>query len=184
VIEEEELRQLRDTVRHLKDRQDILDCIVREARGRDRHDEALTASCYWPEGGDEHGPAVTPAAEYPARANAGHAAFFAANCHNITNHSCEIVGDTAYCESYVIGGLLSPDEQVCKLACGRYIDQMERRGGEWRILRRRSTVEMVVEGDASWLHSPMVAGFLRGTRGPDDISNQRPVMFDGSGRRW
>ena len=92
---EEELRELRATVRHLKDRQDILDCIIRESRGRDRHDAALTASCYWPEGGDEHGPAMTPATEYPERANAGHAAFFEANQHNLANHVCEIDGDTA-----------------------------------------------------------------------------------------
>lgn len=181
---EEELRELRATVRHLKDRQDILDCIVRESRGRDRHDAALTASCYWPEGGDEHGPSMTPALEYPERANAGHAAFFTANQHNLANHSCEIDGDTAYCETYVVGGLLSLDETVCKVAMGRYMDQMQRRNGEWRILNRRSTVEMAVEGDATWLASDAVKGFLRGSRDEADVSYQRPISFDGSGRRW
>ncbi len=58
---ESELAQLRSTVQYLKDRQDILDCIVREARGRDRQDVELTASCYWPEGSDEHGAIITPA---------------------------------------------------------------------------------------------------------------------------
>lgn len=61
---EEELRELRATVRHLKDRQEILDCIIRESRGRDRHDTELTASCYWPDGGDEHGPEPVSATEY------------------------------------------------------------------------------------------------------------------------
>lgn len=181
---EEELRELRATVRHLKDRQEILDCIVRESRGRDRHDTELTASCYWPDGGDEHGPSPMPATEYPELANKGHAAFFAANQHNLANHSCQIDGDTAYCETYVVGGLLSLDGQTCKVAMGRYMDQLQRRNGEWRILNRRSTVEMVVEGDATWLASDAVKGFLKGTRDRTDVSYQRPIVFDGSGRRW
>ena len=93
---EEEVRQLRATVGLLKDRQDILDCIVRESRGRDRHDAELTASCYWPEGADEHGPVPFPATEYPEIANLGHAGAFAANQHNLANHICEIDGDTAF----------------------------------------------------------------------------------------
>lgn len=182
--ESEELAQLRAVVRHLKDRQDILDCITREARGRDRQDEAITASCYWPEGFDEHGPMITPAPDYPARANAGHARFFAATAHNLTNHSCEIDGDTATAETYVVGGLLAQDEQTARLACGRYIDRLERRNGEWRILHRRCTVEIVVEGSAEWLHSPAVKGFLRGEWSRDDVSYQRPVTVGTDGRRW
>jgi hypothetical protein len=181
---ESELAQLRSTVQYLKDRQDILDCIVREARGRDRQDVELTLSCYWPEGSDEHGPIITPAPDYPARANAGHAAFFTATSHNITNHTCEIVGDTAYCESYVVGGLLSLDQQTCKIAPGRYVDTLERRNGEWRILIRRTTVDMAIEGDASWLHSKAVSGFLKGIWSKDDPSYRRPNLPGPKDQRW
>lgn len=176
--------ELRATVRQLKDRQDILDCITREARGRDRHDVALTRSCYWDDGFDEHGPHITPAPDYPERANAGHAAFFAATSHNITNHSCEIDGDTAHCETYVVGGLLSGDMQTCKIAPGRYIDRLERRDGEWRILYRRCIVDMVIEGSAQWLASPEVRGFLKPTWNKSDISYQRPVEVGSDGARW
>lgn len=179
-----ELDELRATVGHLKDRQDILDCIMREARGRDRQDEALTASCYWPEGFDEHGPMITSALDYPARANAGHGAFFSMTSHSITNHSCDIAGDTATCESYVVGGLLSKDGLTCKISPGRYIDQMERRNGEWRILYRRTIVDMVVEGDAGWLASPAIKGFLKGTWDRDDVSYVRPVKVGSDGARW
>ena len=172
------------TVRWLKDRQQIYDLIVREARGRDRHDVELTASCYWPDGFDEHGPHITPAPDYPARANAGHAMFFAATSHNITNHSCEIDGDTAHCETYVVGGLLSQDEATCKIAPGRYIDRLERRGGEWRILHRRCIVDMAIEGSAEWLTSPAIAGFLKPRWSREDISYQRPVVVGTDGKRW
>ena len=181
---ETEIKQLRDTVQYLKDRQEILDCIIREGRGRDRHDTALTASAYWEDGADEHGPVVTPALHYPERANAGHAAAFSATSHNITNHSCEIDGDTAYCETYVVGGLLSLDQKTCRIVPGRYVDQLERRNGEWKILLRRTLIDMAIEGDASWLESPALAGFLKGLWSKEDPSYQRPVRLDPADARW
>jgi hypothetical protein len=181
---ESEIKELRNRIQHLQDRQDILDCIMREARGRDRQDIELTAGCYWEDGVDEHGPVITRAPDYPARANAGHAAFFSATSHNITNHSCEIDGDTAYCESYVVGGLLSLDQKTCKIAPGRYIDQLERRNGEWRILIRRTVIDMAVEGDASWLQSRAIAGFLKGLWNKDDASYRRPNRLNPDDKRW
>src|SRR5438445_780496 len=47
---EAQIEQIRRTLQNLEDRQAILDCLVREARGRDRHDAAMTASCYWDDG--------------------------------------------------------------------------------------------------------------------------------------
>ena len=98
----------------MKDRQDILDCLTREARGRDRHDAELTASCYWEDGEDEHGLSITPGPHYGEKANAGHRAVFSGNSHNLTNHTCQIDGDVAYCETYVMGGLLSLDQKPAR----------------------------------------------------------------------
>jgi SnoaL-like domain len=181
---ESELRQMRDRIQYLQDRQEILDCIMREARGRDRQDVDLIASCYWDDGVDEHGPVVTRAPDYPARANAGHAAFFSATSHNITNHTCEIQGDVAYCESYVVGGLLSLDQTTCKIAPGRYIDQLERRNGKWRIAIRRTVIDMTVEGDASWLQSRAISGFLKGLWNKEDPSYRRPNTLNAADKRW
>ncbi len=179
-----ELAELRRRTDALQDRQQILDCIMREARGRDRQDVELSASCYWPEGFDEHGPVITPLPDFPARANWGHAKFFSATMHNIATHNCEIEGDTAHCETYVIGGLLSADQQTMKLAPGRYFDRLEKRGEEWRILYRRCTVEMSLEGSAEWVHSPAVKGFLRSVWSKEDVSYQRPIEVGSDGVRW
>jgi hypothetical protein len=181
---DEEFVQMQATLRHLKDRQDILDCIVREARGRDRFDAALTSSCYWEDGADEHGRFLSPGPVYGERANAGHRGAFSANSHNLTNHLCEIEGDVANCETYVLGALLSLDQKTCKIAAGRYFDYLERRNGVWKILRRRGTVDMVVEGDASWLHAPAIKGFMKGQRSTSDPSYQRPIEFDSAHERW
>jgi hypothetical protein len=181
---EEEIKQLRSMLQQVKDRQDILDCITREARGRDRHDAALTASCYWEEGTDEHGAFIIPGPLYGEKANAGHRAAFSGNSHNLTNHTCDIEGDVAYCETYVVGGLLSLDQTNCKIALGRYIDQLERRRGIWKIAVRRTVIDMVCEGDASWLQSAAIAGFLKGVRSDNDPSYRRPVRPDPADERW
>src|SRR5580698_399181 len=131
---EQEFEELKATVRYLKDRQDILDCIQRESRARDRQDVDMIASCWWEDGVDEHGPIVTKAPAYPAKANAGHSANFSMTSHNITNHLCTIEGDTAYCESYVIGGLFWLNGKTTTIAFGRYLDQLERRQDQWRIV--------------------------------------------------
>lgn len=182
--EQTQIDELWRTVRELKDRQDILDCIVRESRGRDRHDSELIASAFWPDGADEHGSTVTPAAEYADWANAGHAAYFSATSHNLTNHSCEIVGDTAFCETYVIGCLLFKDGNRCQMVPSRYIDQLERRGGQWRIMTRRTVIDMAAEGDASFLTSGALAGMLKGSWSHEDASYQRPVIAGSEGERW
>jgi hypothetical protein len=169
-------------VQYLMDRQDILDCVMREARGRDRHDVDLIASCYWDNAINERGHAVTPARDYPDAANAAHAAGFAATSHSITNHFCEIEGDVAYCESYCVGGLLSKDLLTCRIVPSRYIDHFERRNGEWRIKLRRTVIDMVAEGDASWLRA--IPGFLKGLPSKDDVSYQRPPRSDPADVRW
>lgn len=179
-----DLEDLKATIILLKDRQDILDVIHRESRGRDRQDVELIAACWWPEGTDEHGPVITSAPDYPARANWGHGRFFSATMHNLTTHTCEVDGHTAHSETYVIGTMLSADKQSMKIAPGRYFDRLEKRGNEWRILYRRCTVEMSMDGPSDWVHGPLVKGFLRSVWSKEDKSYQRPIEVGDDGERW
>jgi hypothetical protein len=181
---EAEFKKLKSTVQHLKDRQDILDCIQRESRARDRQDAEMISSCWWEDGVDEHGPNVTKAPEYAARANREHGNFFNMTSHNITNHLCEIKGDTAYCESYVIGGLFWLNGKTTTIAFGRYLDQLERRQDQWRIVTRRCTIEMTADADATWVYSKAVKGFLKALWGKDDPSYERPIISKPDGVRW
>ncbi len=188
---EADLSDLAKTVGYLKDRQDILDCIVRECRARDRQDVEQIASCWWEDGVDEHGAVVSFAPDYPARANAGHKAAFHMTSHNITNHLCELDGDVAYCESYVIGGLRWLDGEKTSIAFGRYIDQLEKRPNakgvsEWRIKTRRCTIEMTADADPDWVHSDAIKGFLKPLWSKEDPSYERPITWKprDKGVRW
>jgi hypothetical protein len=181
---EQKLEELMKTVQQLKDRQDILDCIQRECRARDRQDLTQIASCWWEDGVDEHGPVITRAPDYPAKANLGHGMNFHMTSHNITNHICELDGDTAYCESYVLGGLFWLDGKTTTIAMGRYLDQMERRNGEWRLAVRKCTIEMTGDTDASWVYSKNVKGFLKARWDGQDPSYERPFVASTDGLRW
>ncbi len=183
---DQELAQLKATVAYLKDRQDILDCIQRESRARDRQDVAQIAGCWWEDGVDEHGGVVTFAPDYPEKANKGHTMNFNFTSHNITNHLCDLDGDTANCESYVIGGLAWQDGKSTTIAIGRYLDRLEKRGGEWRIMVRRCTIEATADCDGTWVHSKNVQGFLKGLWSKDDPSYERPYSWKPreEGVRW
>jgi len=182
----EELEALRRDVRYLKDRQEILDCIARHARGHDRHDVDMLTEAYHEDGTDEHGHAINQGPKYAQWANAIHAAGSKLHTHNITTHTCEIEGDVAHCESYVMVALLNKDEVSARVISGRYIDRLERRNGKWKIALRRSTVDVLISGDASILKAPLFTqqGYAKGTWDKRDVSYQRPLRLDDPPERW
>jgi hypothetical protein len=172
-----EIEQLQRDVQHLLDRAAILDCIASHARGSDRHDAELLSSTYLDEGVDVHGATVNAGAEYAAWANQVHAATAQNHLHNITTHTCEIDGDEAHTESYVMVTLLAPDATTATVMCGRYVDRLERRDGRWRIAVRRATVELAYTADARLLQSKyfVAQGYEHGTRDGGDLSYERPL---------
>lgn len=177
---DDDLDQLRRDVQYLLDRTAILDCIADHARGCDRHDVELLTGTYHDDGVDEHGHAVTPGPEYAEFMNAVHAASTQNHTHNITTHTCEIDGDEAHAESYVLVALLAPDGADAQLMSGRYVDRLEKRDGTWRIAERRSTVELAITGDARILQSSFFTdqGYPKGTRDRRDPSYDRPLSLD------
>jgi len=182
-----ELEQMRRDVHYLKDRTAILDCIARHSRGCDRHDLDLVCSAYHGDAVDEHGTTTNRGPEYGLWANASHASTSQAHTHNITTHTCEIDGDTAHAESYVIVVLLGRDGRSAQFISGRYLDRLERHGGDWRIALRRSTVEVMFTADASVLQSSFFKGlgYIKGTRDRNDLSYERPLRLEAPApERW
>ena len=183
----DDLTELRRQVQHLMDRQAILDCVARHARGHDRHDSDLMTRSYHSDGVDEHGHAVNAGPDYAAWANPQHAAGSQNHQHHITTQNCEIDGDTAHCESYVLVALLNHDGVTARVISGRYVDRLEKRDGEWKLLVRRSTVELMFTADASMLGTPYFKdlGYPRGTRDRTDLSYARPLGMDSpSPEQW
>lgn len=182
---EDRLAAAEQKLRYLSDRQEILDCIVRTARGNDRFDLGRITGSYHPGAIHELGQKKISGDEYGAHANHAHAVMCEANLHNVTMHACEIDGDVAHAESYVIGFFLDNGCATARVLAGRYIDRLERRDGRWGIVLRRATVEVPLEGSARLPNKRTVAGsgYLKGSRDQSDPSYQRPLNTDG-GERW
>lgn len=182
-----DIAALAHDVAYLMDRRAIKDCVNRHARGHDRFDVDLLTAAYHPDGIDEHGAAaINTGADYAEWANAIHAAGSQLHLHNITTHTCDIEGDVAHAESYVIVGLLNPDGKSVRLINGRYVDRLEKRNGAWKIALRRCTVDLLIAGDASILEMPQfkAGGYIKGQRNGSDVSYQRPLSLDLPASRW
>ena len=180
---DDRLARLERQIQHLTDRQEILDCIVRNSRGNDRFDTDLVVGSYHPDGVHELGREAISGPKYGEHANHAHGAMCEQNMHHVTMHSCEIDGDTAHAESYVIGLFLDNGAETSRILSGRYIDRLEKRDGEWRIVVRRCTVEVILEGAAKMVENLRKGGYLKGSRDESDLAYLRPLGADG-GERW
>lgn len=170
-------------LKRLLDRQAVIDCVLRYARGLDRSDEELLRSAYDDDAVEDHGAYVGGLDGLVAFLGAAHASF-AGYQRYVTNTTVELDGDgdgaTAHAESYYLcvlrrapagegddgsgGDLL--------LNGGRYVDRLERRDGAWRILRRVvvSEWEGALDGGAPLYPSNVTARRDRG-----DVSYDRPL---------
>ena len=123
----------------MSDIEEIRAVVYRYARGIDRCDFDLVRSCYFADATDDHG-------DYRGGVD-GFIDFvreqltrWSVTSHFIGNVLIDIDGDRARVESYAIAthrGHPKPDGSVRDLTSGvRYVDDFERRDGEWRIASR------------------------------------------------
>ncbi len=169
----QQLEELHREVRLLRDRQDILDCINAYGRGLDRLDAGLIRNAFHPDAIDNHGPFVGGVDSFVPFAIEIEGTFLATH-HGITSHNCEVTGETAHAESYVLFFVRMTDGETLGAGGGRDIDKLERRGGRWAITVRRLLMDWsyLVPYDP-WLGADWEAH--AGARDRRDISYERPL---------
>lgn len=124
----------------LESREQITELLYAYARANDRADEALLRSCFWPESTHKHGKFEGKSSDFVGFAFKIVAGLKYA-CHHISNVSIEVKGDRAFSECYYFAQHRrarqdgTGEEDV--FFQGRYLDQLERRDGVWKIIRRR-----------------------------------------------
>jgi hypothetical protein len=122
---------------------EIRDVHLRYCRANDRRDEELMRSCFHRDAVIElHKELDVEAFLAMGREILGQ---FTVTWHNTGNQLVEVAGDAAWAEHYTISShRIAASEAGPErdwIAHGRYIDRMERRGGEWRIARRKMIVD-------------------------------------------
>ncbi|MCB2078716.1 MAG: nuclear transport factor 2 family protein [Novosphingobium sp.] len=180
----ERIDELERKLQYLIDRQEILDCLTRTSRGNDRFDKDLIVGSYHEDGIHELGAKQIKGSDYGDHANHAHALISETSLHNVTMHRCDIDGDVAHTESYVIGLFADKGAETSRMLAGRYIDRLEKRDGKWGIVLRRATVEVAMEGKAILPNGSGVvgSGYLKGNRDRSDPSYERPLTCDHGGR--
>ena len=125
------------TVQDLLDREAITACLARLARGEDRRDGDMIASCWWPDARFDYG---VHAGKFPAYLDwvvPGSDAI--SNTQHVLGQShIELAGDSAKVETHAISyhriDMGAGDRDTC--IGGRYLDGFSKRDGEWRIAER------------------------------------------------
>lgn len=118
---------------------EIEDVIAALARGTDRLDEELIASCYHSDGTDDHNVFQGTGAEFASWVLAT-LTHFEATMHFIGPPRIRLSRDAAYADTYCVAHHISrPDDQghQSDMVLGlRYVDRFQRRDGRWLIAGR------------------------------------------------
>jgi SnoaL-like protein len=118
-------------------REKIRDCVARLARGEDRRSAEAITACYWPDSATDFGIYKGTFKEYLAWVVPGAPAVLVTQ-HFLGQSLIDLKGDSARVETHVIAyhRINMGQEERDSVLGGRYLDQMQRRGVEWRIAQR------------------------------------------------
>jgi SnoaL-like domain len=123
-----------EQLKTLLEREQIRECITRLARGEDRRNAQIISASYWPDSTTDYGVFKGTFSDYLAWVVPGSDVI--KNTQHVLGQSViEIEGKDARVETQVISyhrlALRGEERDTC--IGGRYLDRLERRGGEWRI---------------------------------------------------
>lgn len=160
----------------LADREAIKECLYRYSRGADRLDADMLRTAYWPDVVDNHMTFTGNCEEFiewsfPIMKTMDQTQ------HMVSNILINIHGDFADVESYFYGfqRINGPDGKFDVIAGGRYVDRMEKREDEWRIIARHVVTDWFRQypDSADWSNGVMGLMVDPGGRYPDDESYKR-----------
>ncbi|WP_167045552.1 nuclear transport factor 2 family protein [Salinibacterium sp. ZJ454] len=130
-------------VQNMSETFEIRGVLERYCRAIDRLDRELLESCYWTDAEANYGAFTGPVRNFIEGAIPKLRERYEATMHVLGQSIIDIVGDRAYAETYCTGYMRGSDEGRSTLVSvgNRYVDVLERRAGEWRILDRKVIVE-------------------------------------------
>ncbi len=134
-------------LQELLDRKACEDVLVRYGRTLDWLDEAGQQDCFWPDAEIDYGFFEGSGKDWVPVVMSVEAASLQ-RWHMSSSVLVQVKGETARSECYGLSlGTVENEagDKVDTLFGGRYLDELEKRDGEWRISRRRYV--------ADWVHS-------------------------------
>jgi hypothetical protein len=131
------------------------------------------ASAYHEDGLDRHGDFIGHPAEFVAWAAELFKDEWDYSVHFLDPNNLEIDGDVAHSECYVLFTQRRKDGSALEFGGGRYLDRLEKRGGEWRIAARLTVIDWSARADVAVFGG--VEEYALGTFDHSDPSYRRPL---------
>ena len=132
------------SVRRMIDEQAVRDVVVRYFVGVDRLDPELIGSAYHPDAIDDRGRHTFEGATAGPDIVASNRRSMTSTRHHVTSQLVELDGDAARCETYCLGVHVTAGDAPQRMqTASRYLDELEKRDGEWRFVRRRSVMDFI-----------------------------------------
>ena len=170
------------TVDALASAEAIRSILYRYARANDRKDEALLRSCFWPESTHKHGAFEGLSSDFAGRAMSILGGIIYST-HFIANPAVEVRGDRAFSECYYFAhhrrAKKDGSGEEDAFFEGRYLDILERRGGEWRIVRRRGLSDLTTVTPAASPYSSWTPGIHSHPGQDDEYFAMRKTFLEG-----
>jgi hypothetical protein len=167
----------------LLDKQAITEVLYRYCRGCDRADEAAIRQCFHPGSLHRHGGFEGTSADFTALAMKIIGAAKRTK-HLLTNVLIELNGEQALSESHYFAYHRQVDPksglELDYFTGGRYLDELQRRAGEWKIVRRLGLIDFERHAAADPLSRAPASQMSQ--RFPDD-ELYRNFMFSAPARR-
>ena len=131
------MNTITEELKALVEREKIRECIGRLARGEDRRDAELISASYWQDSTTDYGVFVGSFDKYLAWVVPGSPAIPVTQ-HVLGQSVIDLKSDTALVETHVTSyhRVNMGNEERDTVIGGRYLDRLEKRGGEWRIAHR------------------------------------------------
>jgi hypothetical protein len=131
------LNTITEELKALVEREKIRECIGRLARGEDRRDAELISASYWQDSTTDYGVFVGSFDKYLAWVVPGSPAIPVTQ-HVLGQSVIDLKANTALVETHVTSyhRVNMGNEERDTVIGGRYLDRLEKRGGEWRIAHR------------------------------------------------
>ncbi|MDP9090874.1 MAG: nuclear transport factor 2 family protein [Pseudomonadota bacterium] len=158
----------------------ISEILARYARGVDRADAELLASCYFEDATEEHGSTFTGNAHEYVKAAMPRVQKMGVMQHLLGSSYIDLDGDLAYVETYLwtFARFVKDGRIYDTFTGGRLIDRFERRAAAWKIAHRRTIFDWNrdTESNEGWcigFFDPQSPGMRRGTKNRSDPSYER-----------
>lgn len=158
----------------------IEEIVYQYARACDRMDEAMLRDCFWPDALHQHGRFSGASHDFVGYAMSV-LATMRFSAHHVTNVAMEIRGARGFSECHFLAHHRrseTPEQpERDDFYEGRYLDFFERRGGTWKIVRRRGLNDFVSAAFAANVPYAAWPAGQHSERAPDDAYYEMRAAF-------